>query len=305
MNKKILNTALIACALFQANAWSEENTQAIEDQEGNMVMESSKPHIQPQMMTLQTAQVLESYGLGFSGSGNIHRTIANWSKYPLRGSIILGLGDALEVGYGMMEYRTTTQDNNRIMKGHIKLQLTNPENNYVPRFAIAYGQNLQDSFQDGIGQNYTLDRMQGEALASWAYGTDKNNVSVHPGIQLIQDQVTQIGQNEVKGMLKTYFNPQIGLSWQSKEKLVYMAEARYHHVLKDSAFNVGDRLHYEGAWDANFGARFFLRNWLFIDAGVKTLYLTEQEIFKPEIHANFTGVIPLKSVFTRASNLRN
>lgn len=302
MNRQTIQNALIALTLC-TSAFAQ-TAEVHEDQEGTMVMETSKPHLQPQMMTLQTAQVLESYGLGFSGSGNIHQTLFNSDKHPLRGSVILGLGDALELGYGMMEYRTTTQDNNRIMKGHIKLQLNNPDNIYVPRVAVAYGQNLQDGFVDGQGQSYTLNRMQGEALASMAYGTDKSNVTFHPGAQLIQDEITEIGAVKLKGKRSFYYNPQLAISWQSKEKLVYMFETRYHRILKDSSLQVTDKLHYEGAVDANFGARFFLRNWLFMDAGIKTIYKTEQDSFDSEIHANFTGVIPLKSVFTRASNLR-
>lgn len=302
MNNQMIRTALIALSI--TTVAMAQNQEIHEDQEGAMVMETSKPHIQPQMMTLQTAQVLESYGLGFSGSGNIHQTLFNSDKHPLRGSVILGLGDALELGYGMMEYRTTTQDNNRIMKGHIKLQLNNPENIYVPRIAVAYGQNLQDHFEDGTGQTYTLNRMQGEALASLAYGTDKSNITLHPGVQLIQDEVTELGNTKLKGKRSFYPNPQLAVSWQNKEKLVYMFETRYHRILKDSSLQINDKLHYEGAVDANFGARFFLRNWLFMDAGIKTIYKTEQDSFDSEIHANFTGVIPLKSVFTRASNLR-
>lgn len=302
--KKNLIIASLLCAF--SSSWAQEETQITEQSNGILVMQTSRPHIQPQLMTLQTAQVLESYGLGFSGSGNIHNTLANWNKYPLRGSIILGLGDVLELGYGMHEFRTTNQERpERLMKGHLKIQLLNAENPMSPKVAFSYGQNLEEDFKSADGKDYTLERMQGELLATWSAGNQETNISFHPGLQFSQDNITKIGDEKQKGLSKMSINPQLGVTWQTKEKIVYMLEGRLHNILKDSSFSLKTKPSYETAIDANLGARFFFKNWIFMDAGLRYSYLTEQKVGKPEIHANFTGVIPLKTVFVRSKNLKD
>ncbi len=301
-----ITTACTLALCLSANLYSAEiEAGAQVSEEGALVMTTSKPKVQPLLMTLQTAQVLESYGLGFSGSGNIHRSIKNWEDSPLRGSIILGLGDVAEIGYGMEEFHTVSQETQKLMRGHIKLQLFKDENGTIPSFALAYNQNLQDKFEDFTGASYKLERKQFEALGTWSYGNQNRNLSVHPGLVLVQDEIVEYLGAPQKKRTAAYFNPQLGLTWQTQEKVTYMFETRYHRYLKDDTLGLSAKPSFEGAIDANLGIRYFFRNWLFADAGVRYTWLTEQKEGDSEIHANFTGVIPLRSIFSRTKHLSN
>jgi hypothetical protein len=56
----------------------------------------------------------------------------------------------------------------------------------------------------------------------------------------------------------------------------------------------------------NLGIRYYIRNWLCIDSGIRHFYNLDTKNDEMKLHANFVGVIPLATVYDRVQNyLRN
>lgn len=81
---------------------------------------------------------------------------------------------------------------------------------------------------------------------------------------------------------------------------MFILEARKTEILNISQLEK-NQLAYDSALEGNLGVRFNLKNWLFIDSGVKNIYHKDKETLETEINANLSGVIPLRSFISRSS----
>ncbi len=270
-------------------------------EEEDMII-TSKPHSLPRLMTLQTSEVLESYAIGFAGSGNVHN-IMKGRHDALNGAIYLGLGDVAELGYDMEEVRMKDETVDKRMKGHIKIQLLS-ESTYIPAMGFTYGANISDAIEIGNKTPFAIDRQ------SFIFGMSKSlqignyRVSVHPGFVFQFDRMMMVGDSTLKSKnrpsekLPSF---QLGATWQTTENTVFILESHQVPILnQDNASNFD--LSYSQGFENNLGVRFYLRNWIFIDAGIRSLYDTEAEMWETGIHANITGLIPMKSVGERIMN---
>lgn len=265
------------------------------------MMTTSKLHKQPTLMTIHTAEIIEAYGLGFSGSGNIHKTISNATKNPLGGSIVLGLGGISELGYSLADVYTTNEMQ-RNSQGHFKIQLK--EEGTLPAASIYFGSTINNNFEDENTNPYKLDRNVYNIMFSQTYGLGRYDISVHGNVQYLQDDflfTTAEGLDNEQS--KGNFAPQLGITWQSEKDYAFMTEFKLVHLLDNENLAVSQTPEYTEAYEGNIGARYFFRNWIFMDAGVKTVYNKETKDVNSEIHANLTGVIPLNSLYHRVINL--
>jgi hypothetical protein len=322
--KTLLTTLSLAGALFASN--SETNFKEAESDlnnskpklikpatmgstssstpsSGNM-MTTSKLHKQPTLMTIHTAEIIEAYGLGFSGSGNIHKTLSNATKNPLGGSIVLGLGGISELGYSLADVYTTNEMQ-RNAQGHFKIQLK--EEGSLPATSIYFGSTINNSFEDENANSYKLDRNVYNLMFSQSFNAGKYNIGTHLSLQYLQDEFSfQASNADDKQVSSGHFAPQLGITWQSKKDYAFMTEFKMVHLLNNTDLAISgltENIEYTEAYEANIGARYFFRNWIFMDAGVKTLYNKETKDINSEIHANLTGVIPLNSLYHRVLNL--
>jgi len=292
MNAKyLINATLVALSLASGLSFAADSS---EDED--MII-TSKPHRLPRLMTLQTSEVLESYGVGFAGSGNIHSAL-NGSRDALKGAVYLGLGDVAELGYDMEMIRMQDVTPDRRMKGHIKLQPV-AEGRYMPAFAVTYGTNLNNDVEIGSATPFGLQRQ------SWLLGASKSlsfgayRVSVHPALGMNVDEITRVGDvNATKGRSSQQMFGQVGATWQTVDNTMFMFESKMVSIL-DTNVTVNQAQKYTYGYENNLGVRFYLRNWLFLDAGIVSMYEPRINSIDTGIHANISGLIPLKSIGER------
>jgi hypothetical protein len=296
MNSKTIfaKTALtlaLACGISVAADVSED-----ED-----VIITSKPHRLPRLMTIQTSEVLESYAVGFAGSGNIHNIIKG-SRDAMNGAVYVGLGDVAELGYDMEILRLQDVGADKRMKGHIKIQPVS-EGRFMPAIALTYGTNLDNNVEVGDSIPFGLERQSFVLGASKSFAMGNHRISVHPGVTMNMDELTKIGDVKLKPSKNTaqFLGAQFGATWQTVDNTMFIFESRTVPIL-NTEVNANQKMQYQYGFENNLGVRFYIRNWVFLDAGILTLYDSGSETWDPGIHANLTGLLPLKAIATRIFN---
>ena len=81
-----------------------------------------------------------------------------------------------------------------------------------------------------------------------------------------------------------------------------MYESKYLTSSNVSALDSKGLAHHQ-ALENNLGVRYYIRNWLCMDAGARYFYDLDAEQDNMGLHANFVGVIPLNFLYTRIENL--
>jgi hypothetical protein len=266
------------------------------------VIETSHPYLLPRLFTLPTAYSLQSYEVRFGGQGNIHSTLANLNTAGMKGSVSIGLGGIMELGYQLDEYYTVEDISDKILMGYFKLSLLK-ESQYLPAFSISASKNLRSGFHAHDSYDYDMDEDMYEAVFSKAFHVGDNVITVHPGAQIIRDQVSSVSGLAPFGepYRATKINPRLGISWQTRPKTLFMYEFKLLHPTEVAAFKDGGISTHE-AVENNLGIRYYLRNWLCIDSGIRHYYDLEKRTDEMKLHANFVGVIPLATVWDRVES---
>lgn len=141
-------------------------------------------------------------------------------------------------------------------------------------------------------------------MLSQSFKIKSYSISLHGNLQYLQDDFKfTSADNQDNEKSNGNFAPQLGITWQKEKDYAFMTEFKLVHLLHNSDLAVSQSPKYTEAFEGNIGARYFFRNWIFMDAGVKTLYNMTTEDMNSEIHANLTGVIPLNSLYHRVINL--
>lgn len=290
--KTLLTSLLFATATFSADSTQSDEVEYII---------TSRPHNLPRLITLQTAEVLESYGIAFAGGGNIHSALKGEEDF-LRGSLYIGLGNVAELGYEQESIALAGEDELKRMRGHIKLQPIQ-EGRYTPAIAVTYGASL--SPEVGWREEIELDR------SHWALGLSKSfvwgstSITIHPGATIQQDKLTITPHSDsAKPIQKRRLDGQLGLTWQTNSETMFIVEARSTNVMDRNEVQNG-KINYQNAVQGNLGVRFYLRNWVFMDAGLLNMYNIDLDEWNNGIHANITGVIPVRTVASRISSWFN
>lgn len=266
------------------------------------VIETSHPYLLPRLFTLPTAYSLQSYEVRFGGQGNIHSTMANMNTEALKASVSVGLGGIMELGYQLDEYYTVQDIGDKILMGYFKLTLLK-ESKYVPAVAISASKNLRTGFHATDSYSYSMNEDMYEVAVSKAFRVGDNLISFHPGAQIIRDEVKSIQGLPKLGesMQATKFNPRLGISWQSRPKTLFMYEFKLLNPTDVSTLG-GGSIETHTAVENNLGIRYYIRNWLCIDSGIRHYYDMDLKDDEMKLHANFVGVIPMATVFDRVSN---
>lgn len=276
-----------------------------------MMIQTSKPQELPRLVSMHTAHILDSYSLGFAGSGNIHTSLSNFGRDNLQGSIAIGLGGVTELGYELDEIHMVGEKPVKKTQGDIKLQLLK-EGKYVPAITIGFGSTLNYNFavptenieQDAYKMtryNYNLMMSKGFEIAGWQF-------SVHPGVHMLSDNLqeyTNASNNEItkfNNLQSQVPNFLLGFTWQKNDRTMFILEGKTLKAL-DQEQLVNGTLDYQDAVQGNLAVRNYIRNWLFVDAGIRSYKELETNTpVNTEIHANITGSIPLKSVANRITS---
>ena len=274
----------------------------IQNQEEDIAMiQTSKKHKLPRLVSMQTAEVLDSYSLGFAGSGNIYKVFKNFSADGIEGSVNLGLGDVVELGFEYSELYNTTSETQGISEGQIKLQALS-EGELFPAISVSFSSNLNNNFTrpNGIGEEtYQMERQRYKLMMSKNFSVGKYDFSIHPALEMINDEVVSYEGSEFdNATMFTKLNPQLGLTWQKSAETVFILENRLVEISNHKNVDYGE-VEYQDGFETNFAIRFYFRNWLMMDAGIRNTNNLETAKNETRIHANFTGVIPLASVGNR------
>ncbi|MDB5103666.1 MAG: hypothetical protein JWP91_1355 [Fibrobacteres bacterium] len=282
------------------DATSRESASSAAGEEA--VIETSHPYLLPRLFTLPTAYSLKSYEVRFGGQGNIHNTFANMNTEAMKASVSMGFGGIMELGYQLDEYYTVQDISDKILMGYFKLSLLN-ESKYLPAAAISASKNLRNTFRAEKSYTYTMKEDMYEVVLSKGFRIGDNRITVHPGAQIIRDEVTGIaGQPELgKSLQITKFNPRLGLSWQTRPKTMFMYEFKLLHPTDVASLGAGG-IETNEAMENNLGIRYYIRNWLCIDSGIRHYYDFEKKDDEMKLHANFVGVIPMATVYDRVQN---
>ena len=267
------------------------------------VIETSRPYLLPRLFTIPTAYSLQSYEVRFGGQGNIHSTLANMNTEGLRGSASIGLGGIMELGYQLDEYYTVEDISDKSLMGYFKLSLLK-ETPYLPAVSLSASKNLRDGFHTLDTYHYQMDRDGYELAVSKAFRAGNYMIGVHPGVQIVRDEVTAV-RNKPDSLGSNYkatqFNPRLGITWQSRPKTLFMYEVKLLHPVEAARLE-RDGITTDPAIENNLGIRYYLRNWLCIDAGVRHFYNIEKHDDEMKLHANFVGVVPLVTLYERIEN---
>lgn len=262
-------------------------------------IETSHPYLLPRLFTVPTAYSLQSYELRFGGQGNIHTTLANMNTQALKGSMALGLGGIMELGYQLDEYYTVQDISDKILMGYFKLTLLK-ESKYLPAASISASKNLRTTFRTEDSYTYDMDEDLYEVVFSKAFNVNGNLITLHPGAQIIRDDI-----NSVRGLAKfeeplhaTKVNPRLGVSWQTRPKALFMYEFKMLNPTDVALLGQGS-IETHTAVENNLGIRYYLRNWLCIDSGIRHYYDVDTHDDEMQLHANFVGVVPLATVVDR------
>lgn len=266
------------------------------------VIETSHPYLLPRLFTLPTAYSLQPYEVRFGGQGNIHSTMANMNTEALKASVSVGLGGIMELGYQLDEYYTVQDIGDKILMGYFKLSLLK-ESKFVPAVAISASKNLRTGFHATDSYSYSMNEDMYEVVMSKAFRVGGNLITFHPGAQIIRDEVKSIqGLPQLEESIQaTKFNPRLGISWQSRPKTLFMYELKILNPTDVSKLNLGT-IETHTAVENNLGIRYYIRNWICIDSGIRHYYDTEKKDDEMKLHANFVGVIPMATVFERVQN---
>jgi hypothetical protein len=291
MNSKTVLRTLSTLALAVAPLFANTPDEDIE------YIQTSRPHNLPRLLTLQTAEVLESYGIAFAGGGNIHSALKGDNQF-FRGSLYLGLGDVAELGYEQEAIQLGGESDLKRMRGHIKIQPIQ-EKNFIPAIAISYGSSLNPS-EGLIQESRELERSQWGLSLSKSFDIGSTSFTVHPSVAIQQDKLSQVEDTENKPLQKRRIDGQLGLTWQSNSETMFLIEARSLSIVDRKDLATGS-IDYQNALQGNLGVRFYLRNWIFMDAGLLNMYNIDRDEWNNGIHANLTGVIPLRSVSERVA----
>ncbi len=296
MNTKNLTTAFAfafaSTISAQAIATSSETPAVVEG------IETSHPHKMPKLISMETAEIVESYGIGFSGGGNIHRDLKEGKG--LAGTAYIGLGDVVELGYSMEEVKTTGVESDRLTSGHIKLAILR-ESERFPALSLGYSSTLNGSITStpaqpsGSNQSFNLERGVIFAGLSKSFQISDWKIGVHPSVEYVSDNLPSGSQT---GPTREVVEPALALTWQQAPQVMYMAEAKWGSAI-DLATLSEANLSGVREIETNLGVRFYLRNWLFMDAGIRHSEIPTLDRKTTGIHANFSGVIPLKSIGSR------
>jgi len=273
------------------------------------LIETSHPYLLPHLFTTPTAYSLNSYDIRFGGQGNIHHTIATQTGKEFKASVAVGLGGVVELGYQLDEYNTSEKYADKIMMGYFKMQILK-ESQYIPAMAISAGKNMRDNFWfENLEEkqvNYQMERSAYDIVFSKRHKIGGYMFTFHPGVQIIRDEL--LSYNGLKTVPKDKFaekrtkvNPRIGLSWQARPKTLFMYELKLQNPTKlNNMVNSG--IGNSKAIESNLGARYYLRNWLCMDAGIRYFYNFDEQDDEMKLHANFVGLVPMVSLYTRVEN---
>ena len=234
--------------------------------------------------------------------GNIHSTMANMNTEALKASVSVGLGGIMELGYQLDEYYTVQDIGDKILMGYFKLSLLK-ESRFIPAVAISASKNLRSGFHATDSYSYSMNEDMYEVVVSKAFQVGSNRITFHPGAQIIRDEVKSIqGLPALETSLQTTkVNPRLGVSWQSRPKTLFMYELKLLNPTDVSKLNLGT-IETHSAVENNLGIRYYIRNWLCIDSGIRHYYDMDKQDDEMKLHANFVGVIPMATVFDRMSN---
>lgn len=266
------------------------------------VIETSRPYLLPRLFTLPTAYSLQSYEIRFGGQGNIHQTLANMDNQGIKASASIGLGGIMELGYQLDEYYTVEDISDKILMGYFKLTLLK-EGRFLPAASISASKNLRSGFHAQDSYDYEMDQDMYEVVLSKAFRFGDNLVSFHPGAQVIRDEVTSVGGGPrlAEPYQATKFNPRLGISWQSRPKTLFMYEFKMLNPTSVASLRAGS-IETHSAMENNLGIRYYIRNWLCIDSGIRHYYDMETQDDEMKLHANFVGVVPLATLYDRVEN---
>ncbi|MBF0432697.1 MAG: hypothetical protein HQK83_15545 [Fibrobacteria bacterium] len=313
----VLTVSAVSVMFVTANYGSEtESMEAVEQDLANSIEfkhaeKGDPPVIQktealplPRLFTVPTAYALKSYELRFGGEGNIHSTLANMNTAGLHASIAIGLGNVVELGYQLGEYHTVGRKPDNIMMGLLKLAILK-ESQYFPAVSISAGQNLKENFSHDGAVDYRMARNAYDLVMSKSFDIKGTRVSVHPGLEIHDDRIKKIdgeAPSNKEDFQKHKFNYRMGLSWQTKPNTVFMYESKLLDISNvDDLTGVGFTHH--NALENNLGVRYYIRNWLCMDAGIRYMYDLDTSEDDMKLHANFVGVVPLNTMYVRLENI--
>ena len=262
------------------------------------MIETSHPYVLPRLFSIRTADVLESYSLGFSGSGNV--TEFDWDN--LQGSIGIGLGGVAELGYQMQDQMTADLHAQHFTQGHFKLQVIS-EGQYIPALAIAAGTNMDKNFGTPLGNSYRMELNTIDFMLAKTMEISQWKISLYPGLNYFDQRFTDLGGVKLaKAIDRSELAYQMGMTWQKDPSVLFILESRlYDGIDADSTIATG-KVATHRIWENNMGVRYYMRNWLFMDAGIRYFYDDATAADDVGIHANISGAIPLKSVFGRIAS---
>lgn len=287
-------------------ASTEKDLAAVSDEAApgaeEAVIETSRPYLLPRLFTLPTAYSLQSYEIRFGGQGNIHSTLANMDNEGIKASASIGLGGIMELGYQLDEYYTVEDISDKILMGYFKLSLLK-ESRFLPAVSVSASKNLRSTFHAKDSYDYEMDQDMYEVVLSKAFRFGDNVVSFHPGAQVIRDEVTSVGGGPdlEKPYQATKVNPRLGISWQTRPKTLFMYEFKMLNPTEVASLRAGG-IETHSAMENNLGIRYYIRNWLCIDSGIRHFYDIKTRDDEMKLHANFVGVVPLATLYDRVEN---
>ncbi len=275
----------------------EEGVELIED-EGPTIA-TSKPHHLPKLLQMKTAKVLDSYSIGFAGSGNIHSLITNFSPDKLYGSIAVGLGDIAELGYQYDPYHSVGVESENYFNGYMKLQLLD-ESEYIPTVSISAGSNISKNFTNADDIEYRIERQFFELLFAKQFQLDNHTISIYPGLKYSDDEVTRVYTEDIgkSDFSKATIEGALGITWQQSPNKLFIYELNYFTPVDASTIE-DKKIAHSNLVENLLGVRFYVQNWLFIDSGIKHTYVPSTGKDDFSVNVNFSGVVPVKSIISR------
>jgi hypothetical protein len=288
--KKIIRLGTL---ITTATLWAAPHTQYAS-------IETSKPYHHPQLFTIRTAKILESYNIGLSGSGNIHKAMSNFHENGLRGSVAMGFGDVLELGYEYKENKNNTLTTQHLFNGHIKVQLIK-EQTVLPAITISAGQNIFENMLvlNGQGEG-KLDITNFEILVGKTLSIAGHEFSLYPGLRRHFSKLNSWNGESLNSTQENSIDYHLGATWQRDPSVLFIYELKYIRPIGINSASKNIEL--DRLMENNMGARYYLKNWLFLDAGIRHTQDLKTKASEFTIHANLTGVLPMKSIFQRMAS---
>jgi hypothetical protein len=174
------------------------------------------------------------------------------------------------------------------------------EGRYMPAIAVTYGTDINDDVTATGVAPFGLSRQSWIVGASKSFALGSYRISLHPGLTMNWDKLTRLNGIAVDslGITSQRYGAQLGATWQTVDNTMFIYESRIVSILNQKDVQAGE-LNYQYGFENNLGVRFYLRNWLFLDAGILTMFDSGDDKWDTGIHANISGLIPLKSVAAR------